>query len=170
MAVVNLGHGVGGGLSIRGWPQRGVSQEIGHISIPGNKRKCRCGKKGCVETLLSWQSISEELSLQSPEEFSKAVQKGDEEAEQAYLLARQTLQFLLQTLTITLAPEVIAISGGFFWGFWEQHLDSLEADLNQTVESGTDKGIDLLGIPGPETSLEGLYDLPTNFVDPGSSA
>ncbi len=63
MSYIAVGTGLGSGLILNGELYRGKhgnAGEIGHIVIPGNERRCTCGKKGCVETLLSGRFIREE--------------------------------------------------------------------------------------------------------------
>lgn len=51
---VDLGYGIGMGIVQNGLLYRGfneISGEIGHIMIDPDGKKCRCGKKGCLETI-----------------------------------------------------------------------------------------------------------------------
>lgn len=52
MVVVNLGTGVGAGIAIAGQLIRGTSNnagEWGHTTLVQDGRRCRCGRRGCVE-------------------------------------------------------------------------------------------------------------------------
>lgn len=63
MSYIAVGTGLGSGLILNGELYRGRhgnAGEIGHIVVPGNERKCTCGKIGCVETLFSGRFIREE--------------------------------------------------------------------------------------------------------------
>ena len=54
--LVDSGNGVGAAAMIGGKlfrPSLPLSGEIGHIPVPGNKRRCGCGGTGCLETLIS---------------------------------------------------------------------------------------------------------------------
>jgi predicted NBD/HSP70 family sugar kinase len=57
---IRLAHGVGGGLVIGGrlvGGARGVAGEFGHVrAVPGG-HKCRCGKRGCLETVASLPAL-----------------------------------------------------------------------------------------------------------------
>ncbi|RKX55453.1 MAG: hypothetical protein DRP50_02680 [Thermotoga sp.] len=60
---VAIGTGLGGGMILNGRLYRGKygnAGEIGHIVIPGNSRQCTCGKRGCLETVLSGRFIQSE--------------------------------------------------------------------------------------------------------------
>lgn len=45
------GTGVGGGLILAGkpWVGRGAAGEIGHMVVKNGGRRCRCGRRGCLE-------------------------------------------------------------------------------------------------------------------------
>lgn len=54
--LVDSGNGVGAAAVIGGTLFNGsvpLSGEIGHVAVPGNKRRCGCGAIGCLETLIS---------------------------------------------------------------------------------------------------------------------
>lgn len=60
MAFVTLGTGVGAGLILDGKLYRGVNDmagEVGHQTILINGPKCACGKRGCLEALVSGPAI-----------------------------------------------------------------------------------------------------------------
>lgn len=53
---INIESGIGSGIFVRGMIYRGSTGsagEVGHIPVPGNALKCKCGKKGCLETIAS---------------------------------------------------------------------------------------------------------------------
>jgi len=54
--LVDSGNGVGAAAVIGGSLFGGslpLSGEIGHVTVPGNRRPCGCGAVGCLETLIS---------------------------------------------------------------------------------------------------------------------
>jgi predicted NBD/HSP70 family sugar kinase len=61
---VSLGFGIGLSLFINGsfiQGANGLVGEIGHTIVPNNKKKCYCGKEGCLRTLLTYRGIIDEL-------------------------------------------------------------------------------------------------------------
>lgn len=63
---INLEYGVGMSLFHKGeryGGHAGIAGDFGHIVIPGNKRICYCGNRGCLRTILSFKGICE-LSLE----------------------------------------------------------------------------------------------------------
>ena len=72
LVVVKVGTGVGAGIVLDGRLFHGDgfgAGEIGHISVVENGRECRCGNRGCLETVASTPAIisrAEELARQMP--------------------------------------------------------------------------------------------------------
>lgn len=62
VAMVTLEHGLGLGLVINGELYRGhsgLAAELGHLQIEIDGRACRCGKRGCLDTVSSMKAIKE---------------------------------------------------------------------------------------------------------------
>ena len=60
--LIKIDNRVGGAIYINNDLYRGKNNntgEFGHIFIEGNNRKCTCGKLGCLETLISNNSLEE---------------------------------------------------------------------------------------------------------------
>lgn len=60
LIVVNVGHGIGAGILIHGrlfQGEGGGAGEIGHVLVEENGLPCRCGRRGCLETLASGWAI-----------------------------------------------------------------------------------------------------------------
>lgn len=60
LIVVNISHGIGAGILIHGrlfQGDGGGAGEIGHILVEENGLPCRCGRRGCLETLASGWAI-----------------------------------------------------------------------------------------------------------------
>jgi len=72
LVVVKVGTGIGAGIVLDGNLFHGDgfgAGEIGHISVVENGRECRCGNRGCLETVASTPAIisrAEELARQTP--------------------------------------------------------------------------------------------------------
>jgi N-acetylglucosamine repressor len=60
LVVVNVRHGIGAGILINGrlfQGDGGGAGEIGHVMVQENGRLCRCGKRGCLETVSSAKAV-----------------------------------------------------------------------------------------------------------------
>jgi len=64
LIVVNVKHGIGAGILINGRLYQGDgggAGEIGHIVVRKNGTFCRCGKRGCLETIASTQAVLQRI-------------------------------------------------------------------------------------------------------------
>lgn len=62
---VKASHGLGAGLVLNGEVYRGATGaagEIGHIQLPGAQGLCRCGNRGCLETVVSITALHHQLA------------------------------------------------------------------------------------------------------------
>lgn len=70
LMFVKIGSGIGAGLILDGalfYGHVGVTGEIGHMTISEHGLMCRCGNRGCLETVSSTTTMSELLSRGEPE-------------------------------------------------------------------------------------------------------
>ena len=59
-----LSSGIGGGLILGGRlyrGARGMAGEIGHVSVDERGHMCRCGNRGCLETMVGAAALTELL-------------------------------------------------------------------------------------------------------------
>lgn len=62
---IKASHGIGAGIIMGGRPYRGatgIAGEIGHTQIPGAVNWCRCGSRGCLETVVSVTTVRRQLA------------------------------------------------------------------------------------------------------------
>lgn len=62
---VKASHGIGAGIVIGGRPYRGatgIAGEIGHTQLPDAVNWCRCGSRGCLETVVSITTVRQQLA------------------------------------------------------------------------------------------------------------
>jgi predicted NBD/HSP70 family sugar kinase len=131
--------GVGAGLVINGEVYRGNGAgagEIGHmIMIPEGGQPCRCGQTGCLETLVSEDTIiqkAEEIAEQHPhslvsdylnageqdliERIFDAARDGDDLTKEMIASQMEYLGIALACLVNMLNPEMILLGGMFAQG------------------------------------------------------
>ncbi len=136
MIGVWVGTGIGGGLILdgkthRGW--RGAAGEIGHIVMNPEGRRCRCGRRGCLEAYSSKTGIEEMLremreegresvALALMEErqsdrltssvIASALEQDDEPMKEVIETAQFYLGLMTADLVNALDPEIIVFGGG----------------------------------------------------------
>ena len=75
--LVKWGPGVGSAMILDQKVYQGASGlagEIGHMPVEGSKRPCNCGRKGCLETEISYKALSNIISF-NPDELEQGYIK-----------------------------------------------------------------------------------------------
>ncbi|QHM75878.1 N-acetyl-D-glucosamine kinase [Mixta theicola] len=125
-----LGTGVGGGLVVEGRPvsgRSGVSGEMGHMRLPVDALSvlgegvpllpCGCGKRGCMETVLSgggfaWLFHHFYQQRLSAEAIAERYAQGDPQARAHTARFRALLAVCLGNLLTLIDPHLVVIGGG----------------------------------------------------------
>ena len=132
--VITLGTGLGSGFVTNGemiLGNDGFAGELGHVSLKLNGgRKCKCGKRGCLETyvsatglkrtvykLLADHHVDSELRKYSFEDLNTKIvaehaERGDELAKEAFEYTGKVLGAKLADAVNHTNPEAIFIMGG----------------------------------------------------------
>ncbi|KGP91759.1 ROK family transcriptional regulator [Pontibacillus chungwhensis BH030062] len=152
---INVGHGIGAGIMIRGELFQGanfIAGEIGHMTIDLSGPKCSCGNYGCLQTLAAGPAIAQraikelkagntsmitdivqgDLERVNGEIVFEAATRGDEFSQE---LLKQTGRYLgigLTNLIHTINPNRIIIGGGVSHA-GEFILDSLQETIQARI-------------------------------------
>lgn len=121
LIVVNLMHGIGAGILINGrlfQGDGGGAGEIGHVLIRENGLLCRCGRRGCLETVASswavlqdFQNVSNSVEPRTLEELEAKFHNGDPLANQIVLKAGHYLGTSIGSLVGTLNIKKVVLTG-----------------------------------------------------------
>lgn len=120
-AVISIGDGIGCGLIVSGELHRGArggAGEIAHATIELNGLPCKCGKRGCLDTLASAKSIAKFASdANLPGDLaalSDLADDGNQDAISVLHRAGSALGLAVSQLIQTMDPAriVIALSEG----------------------------------------------------------
>ena len=114
-----LSHGVGGGLVVDGrlvTGAAGFAGELGHVSVRPDGRTCRCGKRGCLETIASLPAIlaacaEQGARLDGLEELASAAERGDPVVDRVLRTAGEAVGHVLGMVAMALDPEEIVLAG-----------------------------------------------------------
>ena len=115
-----LGTGVGGGICVDGKilpGLHGIAGEWGHNPIPGEDTPCYCGRRGCVETVLSGPALerfhreSGGPDLRLPA-ICEAASQGDPAAVRTLERLREKFATAIAAVINILDPHAIVIGGG----------------------------------------------------------
>lgn len=116
---LQLSSGVGAGLIVDGHPFRGatgMAGEIGHVNVARPGVLCRCGRRGCLETLVSGPAIVERVRARHgarmpvPEIIGLA-REGDEDCRTAIADAGALVGAVVGDVANLLNPDAVVIGG-----------------------------------------------------------
>ncbi|GIH15450.1 transcriptional regulator [Rugosimonospora africana] len=119
MTYIRLSAGVGAGLIIGGQPHQGslgMAGEIGHVCVDPRGPICRCGNRGCLETVASPVAVTRllEQSTGRPITFAQLlglVASGDRGARRAVADAGEAIGMTVSWIVNILNPELVVVGG-----------------------------------------------------------
>jgi glucokinase len=148
------GTGVGGCLMIDGEVWAGPScsaGEIGHMTIQPDGEVCRCGNRGCLETLASgswlvWRAekrlrggepsrLRQDLEKKGgldAESIYHAARSGDELAQELFQLMGTSMAIAIANVVHLLGIRSVLVGGGLA-NAWEVFIDSLMSELQRRL-------------------------------------
>jgi predicted NBD/HSP70 family sugar kinase len=141
MVYVRLSAGIGVGLILGGAPYRGrtgIAGELGHVRVDPHGAICRCGNRGCLETVAAPRVIAALLEQTRHEPVTVAkllelVHAGDRGARRAVADAGSVIGEAVAAVVNVLNPELI-VFGGDRAGAGDTLLDAVrEAIARSTV-------------------------------------
>lgn len=120
VVYVKASHGLGAGLMLDGRLHRGahgITGELGHAVVEPDGTLCRCGARGCLETVVSIQRIRDQIAFvrggSNPPDDAAELAGVDQHpaARRIVVEAGRVLGRALADLCNLLDPEVIVLGG-----------------------------------------------------------
>ncbi|MEH0110396.1 ROK family transcriptional regulator [Tersicoccus sp. MR15.9] len=121
LAFVKVGSGIGMGLILRGelyYGNVGLTGELGHTTVVEQGQICRCGSRGCLETVASTSYMLDLLARTrrtdrplTTADLVADASAGDPAARRVVADAGQALGRALASMANILNPELIIIGG-----------------------------------------------------------
>lgn len=135
LIVINARYGIGSGILLNGrlfQGDGGGAGEIGHVVVQENGELCRCGKRGCLETVSSLRAVLKEMKTSSLDEVQTAFLSGDRRAIKVVENAAHYLGISLANLIGTLNIQKIVLTGDMtrFGGKW---LEAVNASMRNAA-------------------------------------
>ena len=151
LVYVKAGAGIGCGLMIAGRLHRGAcgtAGEIGHTTVVEHGRLCKCGNRGCLETVASAEAITGLLRRRGqpevglPQAIDMAM-NGDRGARRVVEDAAAAIGVALANLCNILNPSRIVIGGELTQA---EHLlfDSLRSAVRRSAIQAATDAVDLV--------------------------
>jgi glucokinase-like ROK family protein len=118
MVFLRLSSGIGAGLVLEGRPFRGakgVAGEIGHVLVDPDGSICRCGNRGCLETLVSGPALCEMVRRSHGQltvtELLALAEEGDAGCQRVIADAGRVVGRALADLCNNINPDLVVIGG-----------------------------------------------------------
>ena len=135
IAYVRLSAGIGLGLILNGEPYRGrlgIAGELGHVrAVAHGGALCRCGNRGCLETVASAAAVADSLGVHVPR-VAELVHAGDEGALRAVAAAGEVVGTAVAAVVNVLNPE-LGVIGGELAGAGPVLLDPVQRAISASV-------------------------------------
>ena len=141
LVYVKLSTGIGAGLVLDGRLFRGIggtAGEVGHVQVDPAGLVCRCGSRGCLETVVSLPRLVGALApvtdpALEPAGLAALVAAGHPGAIRVVGDAGRTVGQALASLVTVLNPEVLVVGGGWapIGALLAERVESAVAEFSQ---------------------------------------
>jgi predicted NBD/HSP70 family sugar kinase len=167
LAYIKVSSGIGAGLISGGRLQHGVggtAGEIGHTVLADGGPVCRCGNRGCLETLASSRAIAQLLSASRGEVIStrrllELSAAGDAAAQRLIGDAGRAIGIAVANLCNLLNPECVIV-GGDLSGAGEVLLEPLRETARRNAIPSAGEALEVTGgVLGERAELLGALAL-----------
>ncbi len=163
---LKLASGVGAGIVLGGRLHRGTSGiagEIGHVQVGEDGPVCRCGNRGCVETMVSAARLLELLrpAYGGPltiEQVLALDAEGDAGVRRVLSDAGRTVGRAVADLANSLNPELVVVGGVL--GGSRSLVDALRDSIDRYAQPDTAAALEVVpGALGDRSELVGAVAL-----------
>ena len=117
-AYIRVDHGISAGILINGSIYHGVSGkagQIGHVTIDENGPICRCGSRGCLDTLAGGPALLElfrdDPGMQRIRDLRVRAENGDASARRVIADAGRHIGIAAASLCNLFDPQILVIGG-----------------------------------------------------------
>jgi predicted NBD/HSP70 family sugar kinase len=119
MIYVRLSAGIGAGIVADGQLHtggNGLAGEVGHLQVEPDGRVCRCGNRGCLETVASPVAIADLLARSwhrsvDTDELFALLEAGDHGAQRAVEDAGEAVGRCIAAMVTLFDPELVVVGG-----------------------------------------------------------
>lgn len=152
--------GIGGGIVVNGQPLTGTGGfggEVGHMVIDPEGAVCRCGARGCWETLIGRDAIlgaAEHGDLSDITDVVSAARHGSESAQATLEQMGRWLGIGLRNLVNIFNPEVVVL-GGHLGVLLPEVDDIVNAEVQRAIPASRDQVRVLVPGLGEDSTLYG---------------
>lgn len=149
---IKASHGIGAGLFLGGQTYRGatgIAGEIGHTQLRDANNWCRCGNRGCLETVVSITEIHRQLAemhaetaADQPLDLSLYSVQHSRAGSRLITEAGRTIGHVLADLCNCLNPALIVL-GGELGTAGQPLIDGVKDSINRYAQPATAAAVDI---------------------------
>ncbi|HHV97714.1 MAG TPA: ROK family transcriptional regulator [Clostridiaceae bacterium] len=195
LVFIDINTGVGAGIIVDGkifTGSQGLAGEIGHMTIDMNGPLCKCGNRGCLETMISIPAIAESIISKTGYESSsksspyisitddctksssqidfiqKAYYGNNSIAREVVDLAAKRLAFGITNIVNFINPEIVVI-GGEITKLGEEFLEKIKYYMKD-IQLKPNRGkveLKYSTLKGNTVTLGGAKYILDNILNPG---
>lgn len=113
VVYIRLSNGIGAGLISAGrllLGSGGLAGELGHVTVEPHGAICRCGNRGCLETVANPAAIARRAGTTTAE-LPRLIRQGDRAAHRALEHAADAIGSALAHAVTIVNPELVVIGG-----------------------------------------------------------
>lgn len=167
VVYVRIGSGIGAGLVLGGRLYRGatgIAGELGHVQVRPEGSVCRCGNRGCLETVAGSGSVLAVLREAHGPELSfrgllELVAGGDAGARRVVNDAGLAIGRVLADLCNNLNPAAVVV-GGDLSAAGDPLLDGIRAAIDRFAQPGAARAVEVKsGVLGERSEVLGALAL-----------
>jgi glucokinase-like ROK family protein len=167
IVYIKLSSGVGAGLLFAGRLHQGAggtAGEIGHTPAQHGTAICRCGSRGCLETVASARAIAEQLGVSrgepvSTKELLELMADGDPAASRLIGEAGREIGVALAGLVNLVNPDCVIIGGDLSAAGELITEPVLESIRRYAIASAAEEVSVVAGVLGERAELQGALAL-----------
>jgi predicted NBD/HSP70 family sugar kinase len=174
---IKASHGVGAGIVLDGRTYRGstgIAGEIGHTQIAGASNWCRCGSRGCLETVVSIGEVRRQLAhvLSTSGAVVDAALvppldqlRGNSSAARVITDVGRTIGRVVADLVNLLNPEAIVL-GGELGAAGEPFVSGVRESIDRYAQPASAQVLQVVaGALGPRAELLGTLATSLRALD-----
>jgi glucokinase-like ROK family protein len=173
VVYIKLSSGVGAGLLFSGRLHPGTggtAGEIGHIPVEHGTAICRCGNRGCLETVASARAIAEQVGMSRGEPVStkqllELAANGDPAATRLIGEAGREVGVALAGICNLVNPDCVIVGGDLSAAGALITEPVLESIRRYAIASAADQVSVVAGVLGERAELLGALALVLNASD-----
>jgi predicted NBD/HSP70 family sugar kinase/biotin operon repressor len=166
VVYVKVASRIGAGIVLDGRVHRGatgIAGEIGHVQVRPDGDLCRCGNRGCLETIASTTALLDALrpaygSALTVTNMLELARDGDVGLQRVIMDAGRAIGRMLADLCNSLNPDAVVVGGELSGGEWL--LAGIRESIDRYAQPGTARAVEVIaGTLGRRASVEGALML-----------